>query len=50
MRPATFDMIEAYRDAGVDRVILLAAALNIDGLRAALDMLAEQIVAPAGAL
>jgi probable F420-dependent oxidoreductase len=50
MRPATLDLIRAYDEAGVDRVIVLAAAMTTDALVQALDALAESVVAPAGAL
>ena len=50
MRPATGDLIRAYRDAGVDRVILLAAAQDAEGLVTTLDQLANTIVAKAGLL
>ncbi len=50
MRPATLELIEQYREAGVDRVILLAAAMNIEGLVQGLDALAENVVAKSAAL
>jgi probable F420-dependent oxidoreductase len=40
MRPATPELIESYREAGVDRVILLTAAADVGGLEQLLDGLA----------
>ena len=50
MRPADLDLMKRYRDLGVDQVILLLFAFDLDGLRAALERLAEEIVVPVGAL
>jgi len=50
MRPADLDLMKQYRDLGVDQVILLLFAFDLDGLRAALERLAEEIVVPVGAL
>jgi len=43
MRPATPELIDGYREAGVDRVILLAAAMDAAGLEPALDALAVYV-------
>ena len=48
MRPATDDLIRAYRDAGVDRVILVAAAQVAEGPVTTRDQLATTIGADAG--
>ena len=45
--PANLDLIKCYREAGVEQVILLPAALDLDGLPKALDELAETMVEPA---
>ena len=50
MGPATDDVIRGDRDAGVDRVILGAAAQDAEGLVTTLDQLANTIVAKAGLL
>lgn len=47
MTPTDFDLVQRYRDAGVDQVIVLIVALERDGLLAALDMFAEMLVEPA---
>jgi probable F420-dependent oxidoreductase len=41
MRPATRELLEGYRDAGVDRVILLGAGGDAASLTQGLDALAE---------
>lgn len=48
MRPVTDDLISGYRDAGVDQVILVAAAMTTDDLMTTLDGLAETVLAKAG--
>jgi probable F420-dependent oxidoreductase len=50
LRPPSLDLVERYRDAGVDQVIVFAVAGNADGLRASLDALAKQVVEPAARL
>ncbi len=50
LRAPSLDLVERYRDAGVDQVIVFAVAGNADGLRASLDTLAKQIVEPAARL
>ena len=45
MLPATTETIQGYRDAGVDRVILTAAAADAAGLPAVLDSLATFVEA-----
>jgi probable F420-dependent oxidoreductase len=45
MREATPELIEGYRDADVDRVILMGAAMDPASLVRALDVLANEIVA-----
>jgi probable F420-dependent oxidoreductase len=47
LRPPTLDMIKAYRDAGVDQVIVFTIGNTPDELKAVLDLLAESIVEPA---
>jgi probable F420-dependent oxidoreductase len=47
MRPTDLDLVRRYRDAGVDQVILLVFAADVDGLRRTLDGFAEGIVEPA---
>ena len=50
MKPINLDALKRYRDAGVDQVIVLAAASDSDRLRANLDSLAEELVVPSAAL
>jgi len=47
---ATLDMVEGYRDAGAEQVVLALSGRNADRFLARLDVLAEQVVAPAAAL
>jgi probable F420-dependent oxidoreductase len=49
MTPASTELIEGYVAAGVDRVILLAAAPNAEALVSILDNLANNIVAKSSA-
>jgi probable F420-dependent oxidoreductase len=50
MREATPDVVQAYRKAGVDRVILVGAARDVGSLVSTLDALAKNIVKPASAM
>ena len=50
LRPVTLESVEAYRDAGVDQLIVFAMAADVDELRSVLDSLAESVVAPARSL
>ena len=50
MRPTDLDTLKRYRDAGVDQVIVLAAARDTDGLLRTLDGLASGLVEPARGL
>jgi probable F420-dependent oxidoreductase len=50
LRRPSLDLVERYRDAGVDQVILFLFAPDSDALRTALDTLAKQIVEPARGL
>jgi probable F420-dependent oxidoreductase len=50
MREATLEMVRAYGQAGVDRVILVGAAGSPENLLGALDVLARDIVKPASAM
>ena len=47
MKPIDGDDLERYRDAGVDQVIVLGMAADIDSLQSSLDDLAERLVEPA---
>jgi probable F420-dependent oxidoreductase len=47
LKPVDVDALERYRDAGVDQVVVMAAARDADGLLANLEALAEQLVEPA---
>jgi probable F420-dependent oxidoreductase len=47
MRPADLDLVERYRDVGVDQVILLLYATTPDELQTGMDMLAKTILEPA---
>jgi hypothetical protein len=47
MRPADLDLVKSYRDVGVDEVVLLLYATNVDELQAGMDMLAKSILEPA---
>jgi probable F420-dependent oxidoreductase len=46
-RATTRDDLEAYREAGVDRVILIGAALDIGRLEGTLDAAATDLIEPA---
>jgi probable F420-dependent oxidoreductase len=50
LKPAAPDALAAYRDAGADQVVVLGAAGKTSDLRPVLEGLAEQWLAPAGAL
>ncbi len=50
MKPIDLADLKRYRDAGVDQVIVMAAADGEDKLRGQLDQLAEQLLEPARAL
>jgi probable F420-dependent oxidoreductase len=50
LRPADLDLVKRYRDLGVDEVVFLLFAADVDGLRSALDVLAETYVVPARSL
>jgi probable F420-dependent oxidoreductase len=50
LKRCDLDKVKRYRDAGADQVILFAAALDEDRMRATLDQLAETIVEPARSL
>ena len=43
-------MVEQYAEAGVDRLVVLALAFDVDTLRSQLDGLVETVLAPAQAL
>ena len=43
------EMIEAYRDRGVDRLVVLCLAFDIDGLRQQLDLLTTTVLEPSRA-
>lgn len=45
--PVTPDMVEQYRELGVDRIIALCLAFDTDGLKAGLDRLHDEVLAPA---
>lgn len=45
--PTDLDVVKRYRDAGVEQVVLVTAALDTQSLPAALDELAEAVVEPA---
>jgi probable F420-dependent oxidoreductase len=47
LKPADLDLVQRYRDAGADQVIVFAFAATPDELRGVLDHLAETIVEPA---
>ena len=47
MRPADLDLVKRYRDVGVDQVVLLLYATNVDELQSGMDMLAKTILEPA---
>ena len=47
MRPADLDLVKRYRDVGVDQVVLLLFATNVDELQSGMDMLAKTILEPA---
>ncbi len=44
------DDLGRYRDAGVDQVVVMAMSRTVDGLRAQLDKIGEQLIEPARAL
>jgi hypothetical protein len=50
MREVTAADVEAYGRAGVDRVIVLGAARDVEGMVALLDTLAKGIIEPASHL
>jgi probable F420-dependent oxidoreductase len=50
LRPPSLDLVQRYREAGVDQVIFFAVAGSADALRASLDALAKQVVEPAARL
>ena len=50
MTAADLDLVKRYRDAGADQVVVLAIAVQRDGLLRVLDELANAIVEPARAL
>jgi probable F420-dependent oxidoreductase len=41
------DVVKRYRDAGVDQVVVIVIAMDLDGLRGTLDQIATTIVEPA---
>lgn len=47
MRPADLDLVKRFRDVGVDQVVLLLYATNVDGLQSGMDVLAKTILEPA---
>ncbi len=47
LKECDLDKVKRYRDAGADQVILFAAAFDEDGMRSAIEKLAESIVEPA---
>ena len=47
MRPVDLDLVKRFRDEGVDQVVLLLYATNIDGLQSGMDVLAKTILEPA---
>jgi len=47
IKPVDADALERYRDAGVDQVVVLAAARDEAALRAQLEALADRLVEPA---
>lgn len=47
--PVTAESIEGYRERGVDRLVVLCLAFDVDTLRASLDQLAADVLAPATA-
>ncbi|MGN6695568.1 MAG: LLM class F420-dependent oxidoreductase [Aquihabitans sp.] len=48
--PVTPDMVAQYAEAGVDRLVVLCLAFDVDTLNAQLDDLARDVLAPADAL
>ena len=46
----TPELVEQYAAAGVDRLVVLALAFSVDMIHEQLDVLAEQVLAPAQAL
>jgi probable F420-dependent oxidoreductase len=48
--PAAAGALERYHEAGVDQLILMVFALDVDGIRTTLDDLAKTMVEPARAL
>ncbi len=50
MKGCDLDKLKRYRDAGADRVILIGLARDREGLRPALENLAESFVVPAESL
>lgn len=50
MQSVDFDAVRRYRDAGVDQIVLMILAPDAKSVPAALDPVAEAIVAPAQAL
>jgi probable F420-dependent oxidoreductase len=50
MLPVDLAALEAYAAAGVDQVVVLDLAATVDDVHAALDRLAEDLVAPAATL
>jgi alkanesulfonate monooxygenase SsuD/methylene tetrahydromethanopterin reductase-like flavin-dependent oxidoreductase (luciferase family) len=49
MTPATAELIEGYAEAGIDRVILVAAAPTPEAVVGLLDNLANNVIAKSGA-
>jgi len=47
MRPADLDLVKRYRDVGVDEVVMLLYATNVDELQSGMDMLAKTVLEPA---
>ena len=45
--PVDAAAVEAYRERGVDRLVVLCLAFDLDGLRAQLDDLAANVLEPA---
>jgi alkanesulfonate monooxygenase SsuD/methylene tetrahydromethanopterin reductase-like flavin-dependent oxidoreductase (luciferase family) len=47
--PVTAESIEGYRAQGVDRLVVLCLAFDVDTLKASLDQLASSVLEPASA-
>jgi probable F420-dependent oxidoreductase len=49
LKPVDAAAVEAYRARGVDRLVVLCLAFDVDGLRTQLDHLVSTVLEPAGA-